>query len=162
MSLAHDRHRQLQQTLVDLGFSEMPRDRENITRVQVQAANDIGGVNTRMLLDASSEMEKYHFGPLQVSLCLLYAMFEEYSRLVGMHVVFSDVDLDSFRQRNHQILQSLEDVRDSLLHERYDNMGVQRQFVSSHLGDPVQLAIEGEQELLRYLKLLEERLRGGK
>ena len=162
MSLAHDRHRQLQQTLVDLGFSEMPRDRDNITRVQVQAANVIGGVNTRMLLDASSEIEKYHFGPLQVSLCLLYATLEEYSRLIGMNAVFSDDALDAFRQRNHQILQSLEGVRDSLLHERYDNIGVQKQFVSSHLGDLMQLAIEGEQVLLRYLKLLEERLRGGK
>ena len=162
MSLAHDRHRQLQQTLVDLGFSQMPNDRKNITHVQTKAANAIEGVNTRMLLDASSEMEKYHFGPLQVSLCLLYAMLEEYSRLIGINAVFSHDDLNAFRQQNQQMLQSLEDVRDSLLHERYDNICVQRQFVSSHLGDTVQLAIEGEQVLLRYLKLLEERLRGQK
>ena len=73
-----------------------------------------------MLLDASSEMEKYHFGPLQMSLCLLYAMLEEYSRLTGIDAVFSDDDLDAFRLRNDQILQSLEDLRHSLLHERYE------------------------------------------
>ena len=161
MNLVSDRHQQLQQTLVALGFSEMPKDRDNITHVQVQAANDIGGIRTRMLLDASSEMEKYHFGPLQMSLCLLYAMLEEYSRLTGIDAVFSDDDLDALRLRNYQILQSLEDLRHSLLHERYDNIDVQRQFVSSHVGDSVGLAIEGEQVFQRYLKLLKERLEGG-
>ena len=63
MNLAHDRHQQLQRTLAVLGFSEMPTDPENITRVQVEAANEIGGIKTRMLLDATAEVEKYHFGP---------------------------------------------------------------------------------------------------
>ena len=83
MNLAYDRHQQVQQTLVVLGLSKMPRDSENITQVQVQAAKEIGGIKTRMLLDAPSELEKYHFGPLQVSLCLLSAMLDEYARLTG-------------------------------------------------------------------------------
>ena len=160
MNLAYDRRQQLQQTLVALGFSEMPTDRENITRVQVQAAKDLGGIRTRMLLDASSEMEKHHFGPLQMSLCLVYAMFEEYSRLTGTNTVFSDDDLDAFLQRNNQVLQSLEGLRHSILHERYDNIDVQQQFVSSHVSDSVRLVLEGEQVFQRYLKLLVERLQG--
>ena len=160
MNLAYDRHQQLQQTLVVLGLSEMPRDSESITQVQVQAAKEIGGIRTRMLLDAPSELEKYHFGPLQVSLCLLSAMLDEYARLTGINPVFSDVEMDNFRERNQQFLQSLDGLRDSILHERYDNVDVQKQFVSSQAGDPVRLAIEGEQGLQRYLKLLNERLQG--
>ena len=160
MNLAYDRHQQLQQTLVALGFSEMPRDSENITQVQVQAAKEIGGIRTRMLLDAPRELEKYHFGPLQVSLCLLSAMLDEYARLTGINAVFSDDEMDSLRERNHQFLQSIDDLRDSILHERYDNVDVQKQFVSSQAGDPVRLAIEGEQGFQRYLKLLKERLQG--
>ena len=68
--------------------------------------------------------------------------------------------MDSFRERNQQFLQSLDDLRDSILHERYDNVDVQKQFVSSQAGDPVRLAIEGEQGFHRYLKLLNERLQG--
>ena len=160
MNLAYDRHQQLEQTLVGLGFSKMPTESENITRVQVQAANDIGGIRTRMLLDASSEIEKYHFGPLQMSLCLLLAMFEEYARLTKINAVFSDDKLDAFQQRNHQILRSLKDLRNSILHERYDNVDVQKQFVSSHAVDLVGFAIKGEQIFQRYLNLLQDRLLG--
>ena len=162
MNLARDRQQQLQRTLVALEFSEMPTDVEGITRAQVQAANEIGGIQARMLLDASSEMEKYHFGPLQMSLCFLYAMLEEYSRLIGIDAVFSDDDVDAFLQRNDQVLQPLKDLRYSILHERYDNLDVQKQFVSLHKGDSVRLAIEGEQSFQRYLKLLGRRLHGGK
>ena len=158
MNLAYDRHQELQQTVVALGFSEMPRDREDITRVQVQATNEIGGIRTRMLLDASSEIERYHFGPLQMSLCLLSAMLAEYSRLTGINAVFFDDDLDAFIHRNDHMLQSLELVRDSILHERYDNVDVQEHFVSSYVEDSVRLVIEGEQAFHHYLSALEERL----
>ena len=114
-----------------------------------------------MLLDAPSEMEKYHFGPLQVSLCLLYAMLEEYARLIGINLIFSDDEMDAYRERNRQFVQSLKDLRHSILHERYDNIDVQKQFVSSYVGDSVRLAIEGAQVFQRYLKLLEGRLQGG-
>ena len=160
MNLAHDRHQQLQQTLNALGFSEMPRDSESITLVQVQAANEVGGVRTRMLLDAPGEIEKYHFGPLQISLCLLSAMLDEYARLTGIDPVFSDDAIDSFQELNRQLLQSLDDLRDSILHERFDNADVQMQFVSSQAGDPVGLAIEGERRFQRYLQLLKVKLQG--
>ena len=138
----------------------MPRDPDNINRVQVQVATDIGGINTRMLLDASSEIEKYHFGPLQVALCLLYAVLEEYSRLTKTTIVFCNGNMDTFLQRNDHVLQSLKGLRHSILHERYDNIDVQRQFVSPHVGDSIRLVIEGEQTFQSYLKLLEDRLRG--
>ena len=160
LNLAHDRRQQLQRTLVSLGFSEMPRDRDDITRVQVQAAKDIGGIKTRMLLDASIEMEKYHFGPLQMSLCLLNAMLDEYSRLTGINAVFADGDLETFLRRNDHMLQSLKGLRNSILYERYDTLDIQKQFVLSPAGDPVQLAIEGEQIFQRYLKLVRKWLQG--
>ena len=40
MNLANDRYQQLQQTFDALGFSEMPADYENITRVQVEASKE--------------------------------------------------------------------------------------------------------------------------
>ena len=160
INLAYDRYQQLQQTILHLGFPEMPTDHEDITQVQVQAAKDIGGINTRMLLDAPAEMEKYHFGPLQMSLCLLFAIFHEYARLASINTVFSENEMDAFRHRNHAILQSLRELRHSILHERYDNVDVQKRFVSSHAGNPMRLAIEGEQVFQRYLKLLWDRLQG--
>ena len=160
MNLAYDRHEQLEQTLVGLGFSKMPTESEDITRVQVQAAKDIGGIRTRMLLDASSEIEKYHFGPLQMSLCLLLAIFEEYARLTKINAVFSDDKLDAFQQRNHQILQSLKELRNSILHERYDNIDAQKQLVSSYANGLVEFAIKAEQKFQSYLNLLKNRLLG--
>lgn len=161
MNLAYDRHLQLENTMWALELSQIPEEQESLIQLQVQTAKEIGGVNTRMLLDASLEIEKYHFGPLQVSLCLLYAILEEYTRLNGINSIFSDDDMDTYRGKNWQFLQSLEDLRHSLLHERYDNVEVQEQFMSSHIGNTVQLAIEGEQVLQRYLKLLKERLSEG-
>ena len=161
MNLAYERHLQLQQTLDTLGFSEMPRDPKDLDQVQVHAAKEIGGIRTRMYLDAPREVEKYHFGPFQISLCLLSTIHVEYARLTGIRPVFSDDEMDRFRERNREFLQSLYQLRNSLLHERYENVDVQEQFVKSQLGRLVQLAIEAEQGFQQYLKLLRERLQGG-
>ena len=159
MNLTHSRSQQLDRTIASFGFSEMPRDPDAVTRIQVQAAWDIGGVNTRMLLDASREMEKFHFGPLQVALCLMCALVEEYVRLTKVDPVFVDDGLDAFRSKNEDFLLHVAEVRDSLLHERYDNIDAQRQFAAAYAGRAVQLAIEGYQVLAQYLTALRERLR---
>lgn len=160
MNLAYDRHQQLQQTLVSLGFSEMPTDQESFTRVQMQAARSFGGIETRMLLDAPMEVMKYHYGPLQVSLCLLYAMLEEYLRLIAVSALFIDEEVDAFRERHASHLQLLEDLRHSILYERPDRVDIQKQFVSFGEYTPDQLAIEGEGLIRKYLQTLRKKLEG--
>ena len=51
-NLAFDRSRQLDQTLLDLGFAEVPTDQEELTRLQLHTAAELGGVWTAMVLDA--------------------------------------------------------------------------------------------------------------
>ena len=137
----------------------MPRDPEAVTRIQVQAAQDIGGVDTRMLLDAPMEMEKFHFGPLQVALCLLCALMDEYVRLIKIDPVFLDDGMDAFRSGHEGFLGYVKEVRDSVLHERYDSTGVQSQFVATYGSEAVKLAIESCDVLEQYLTALEARLR---
>ena len=96
MNLAANRQQQLQKTLDGLGFAKIPTDHEDFTLVQVEAAKEIGGINTRMLLDAPREIEKYHFGPLQIALCLLYAIIEKYSELSKADQMFQDDAFDRY------------------------------------------------------------------
>ena len=92
----------------DLGFSTVPRDGEAFTALQVRAAKEIGGVETRMLFDAPQEVMKYHFGPLQVSLCLLYAMIERYRQLAKSDPTLTDDALDQFCHDNHEFVRNSE------------------------------------------------------
>ena len=77
-NLATDRQRQLVRTLDRLGFQAIPDDGGELVRLQVETAQEIGGVRTRMLLDAPEEIEKYHWGPLQIALCLLAGVLAKY------------------------------------------------------------------------------------
>lgn len=47
-----------------LGLQAIPGDWENLTKLQVETAQEIGGLQTRMYFDASEEIGKYHSGPL--------------------------------------------------------------------------------------------------
>ena len=158
MNLAHERHQHLEQTLHGLGFSTVPRDQEAFTAMQVQAAKEIGGVEARMFLDAPQEIMKYHFGPLQVSLCLLYAMIERYRQLAQSNPTLHDESLDHFCHDNREFVESLEALRDSLLHQRHDNIDTQSSFVEAFTsGDHrgiVPLLIEGASIYEQYFKRL--------
>ena len=70
MNLAADREHQLSQTSNRLGVSGGNLQEETLTRLQVETAKEIGGFQTRMLLDAPREIAKYHFAPLQIALCV--------------------------------------------------------------------------------------------
>ena len=52
-NLAADRHRQLVRTLDRLGFRSIPDDSGDFIKLQVETAREIGGVRTKMLLDAA-------------------------------------------------------------------------------------------------------------
>ena len=164
MNLAYDRHQQLENTLTDLGLSSMPSNNEAFTQLQVQAAKDIGGVNTRMLLDAAQEVQKYHFGPLQVALSLLFAIVEKYRQLSKAHPVFQDDDFDQYCCENHQFVETLQAIRNSIIRQRYDNMDEQKKFVEEFSGDKnehlVTLLIEGERVYRDYLRRLWRLLSG--
>ena len=164
MHLAYDRHMQLKKTMRGLGFSRIPTERERLTQLQAQVAKEIGCVNTKMLLDAPQEIEKYHFGPLQIALSLLFAIVEKYKQLSNSNPMFQDVAFDGYCCENSQFVEHLESVRDSILHQRYDNIDEQRKFVVEFSGEdcqhPVTLLIEAERIYRDYLKRLLPLLRG--
>ena len=163
LNLAYDRHQQLEQTIQGLGFSSMPMNDDNFREVQIRAAKEIGGINTRMLLDAPQEPQKYHFGPLQIALCLLGAILDNYEKMVKRNQIFQDDAIDQFRCENEPFVQHLEKVRDSILHQRYDNIDQQIKFVEEYTGSPhmVRLLIEGESIYKDYLRRLWNLLKVG-
>ncbi len=155
MNLAFDRHQQLENTMQELGLSRVPSDNETFTQLQVQAAKEIGGINTRMLLDASQEIQKYHFGPLQIALSLLFAIIEKYRQLSKAHPVFRDDDFDQYCSENRQFVETLQSVRNSIIRQRYDNMDEQEKFVNEFSGDKNEhlttLLVKGESVYREYL-----------
>ncbi len=166
MNLAHDRSQQLERTMRDLDFSSIPGEIEQLTLLQIQAAKEIGGINTRMLLDASEEVQKYHFGPLQIALSLLFAIIEKYRQLSRAHAVFRDDAIDQYCYENHQFVESLEALRNSIVRQRYDNVDKQEMFVKEFSGDKnehlISLLIDGANVYEGYLRRLWYLLNKGK
>ena len=158
MNLAYDRHKQLENTMQKLGLSSVPGDSETFTQLQIQAAKEIGGIKTRMLLDASQEIQRYHFGPLQIALSLLYAIIEKYRQLSRAHPVFRDDGVDQYCCENRQFVETLQSVRNSIIRQRYDNMDEQEKFVNEFSGDKNEhlttLLIKGESVYREYLSRL--------
>ena len=163
MNLAHDRHLQLENTMQALDLSQIPKEQEKFFQLQAQTAEEIGGVNARMLLDASLEIEKYHFGPLQIALSLLFAIIEKYRELTKEDPIFQDNVIDRFCGENHQFVWDLETLRNSILRQRYDNVDEQREFTKKYSEENnhlVSLLIEAENIYQDYLRRLLPLLRG--
>ena len=164
-NLAADRHRQLCRTLERLGFREIPEDREEFTKLQVETAREIGGIRTRMVLDAPQEIEKYHWGPLQIALCLLAAVLAKYGALCGDDPWFQDDGIDDYRRRHAEFLDGLRNLRDSLLHQRHENMPTQKKFVREFAGEErnqvVERLLEGLSVYEDYVNRLDRSLRDG-
>ena len=142
----------------DLGFSGIPTDGEGFTQLQVEAAKEIGGIHTRTLLDAPQEIQKFHWGPLQIALCLLYAVIEKYKQLSKTNSMFQDDAIDRYCRENDQFVELLKALRDSILHQRHENVDEQSRFVERFTGDNskhlVTLLIEGENAYREYLRRL--------
>ena len=164
MTLAVARHQQLDRTLRRLGHSEMPAGEEAIREVQMETAREIGGIRTMMYLDAPQEIMKFHYGPLQVALCLLDAMIARYRKLSGEKPAFQDEELDAYCNDYADFLQSLKVARDSLLHERYDKIGDQMAFVNAFRTKSrdriVSSLVEGATAYESYLRRLAASLSG--
>ena len=131
MTLAASRHEQLDRTLLRLGHSEMPTGKKAFHEVQAETAKEIGGIRTMMYLDAPQEIMKFHYGPLQVALCLLDAIIARYRQLSRDKPAFQDDELDAYCSEHADFLQTLKATRDSLLHERHDKVGDQEAFVKA-------------------------------
>ena len=163
-NLGADRHRQLVRTLDRLGIQEIPEDSGDLTRLQVETAQEIGGVRTRMLLDASEEIEKYHWGPLQMALCLLAGVLAKYEALYRDDQSFQDDGIDGYVGQHGEFVNGLRDLRDSLLHQRYDNMPTQVEFIKEFAGGKrgrlVELLLEGCAVYENYVKRMGLSLRG--
>lgn len=165
INLAYDRDQQLEQTIHNLGFSSMPAEPEGRTAVQMAAAREIGGINVRMLLDAPQEIEKYHFGPLQIALCLLYAIIERYKELSKTCPSFRDDSVDKYCSENERFILHLKDLRDSVLHQRHDNLAKQMNALKEFDGEAnkhiLDLLLGGESIYRDYLRNLWRLLQEG-
>ena len=164
LMLAADRHEQLNRTLLRLGHSEIPTGDEAFLEVQMDTAREIGGIRTMMYLDAPQEIMKFHYGPLQVALCLLDAMIARYKTLSRDKPAFQDAGLDTYCNERSDFLQSLRAVRDSLLHERHENIVDQMAFVTVFRAENqdriVSSLVEGAATYEAYLKRLASSLSG--
>ena len=120
-NLVADRHRQLVGTQDRLGIQAIPVDSGDLDKLQVETAQEIGGIRARMLLDAPEEIEKYHWGPLQIALCLLAGVLAKYEALCKDDASFQDTGIDGYLGQHGEFVNGLRDLRDSLLHQRYEN-----------------------------------------
>ena len=163
--LASSRHEQLSQTLKRLDLSTIPEGLGEFTRLQVETAKEIGGIRTMMSMDAPEEIEKYHWGPFQIALCLLAVAFKRYEQLGRADQWFQDDQFDAYRRRHQDFVNRLDDVRDSLLHQRYENLPTQREFVDEFRrgkeGDPVALLLKGVAAYEGYVRRMGLALGGG-
>ena len=128
-NLAYIRHNELNQTIQDLGLSGKALEGDNLMSIQVATAEKIGGLRTGMLGDAFEEILKYDCGPLQIAYCLLYAMIEKHRKLIKVYPLFKDKHIDKYYASNEEYIQSLKYLRNSLLHQRHDNVENQKKFV---------------------------------
>ena len=142
LNLARHRYQELLRTAEDLGLSDKWSDSESLTSIQIQTEKELGGVSTRIPIDWQLEIQKYHFGPMQVASCLLYEILQKYQNLVKDWPVFKDENIDrycrkneSFIRKNENFIQLLKGLRDSILHERYENLGRQEEFVTTFTQD---------------------------
>ena len=100
-------------------------------------AREIGWVRARMLLDASEEIEKYHWGPLQIALCLLAGVLAKYEALCRDDRSFQDDGIDAYLGQHAGFVNGLRDLRHSLLHQRYDSMPTQVEFIGKFAGGQI-------------------------
>ena len=145
VNLAYDRFQQLQKIENSVELSGTLMDGDNLRSVQLKAAEERGGIKTRMLLDVPKEIEKYDHAPLQISYCLLYAMLEKYKYLIQNYLLFQDEKIDKYCQENQEYIRSLKNVRDSILHERFDNLNEQEKFLAQFKDSSLALLLEGQQ-----------------
>ena len=163
-NLATQRHRQLVRTVDRLGLQSIPDDNEELTKLQVETAQEIGGIRTRMLLDAPEEIEKYHWGPLQIALCLLAGVLAKYAALCNEDRSFQDDAIDAYCRQYARFVEGLHHLRNSLLHQRYENIPTQVEFVTE-FGRGQQSRIdefllEGVSVYERYVRRMGRSLRG--
>ena len=95
---------------------------------------------------------------------MLSAMLHRYRRLAREHSEFCDEKLDEYCQRNGDFVDRLDALRDSIAHQRYDNVGKQASFVKTFDGarsaHAVTLLIEGESVFRDYLERWSSELEG--
>ena len=163
-NVAADRHRQLVRTLDRVGFQSIPDGNGDLTKLQVETAQEIGGLRTRMLLDASEEIEKYHWGPLQIALCLLAAILARYETLCRDDRSFQDEEIDAYGRQHANFVKGLHHLRDSLLHQRYDNMTMQvefvKEFAEGRRSRVIELLLEGRSVYEGYVRRMGRSGRG--
>ena len=163
-NLATDRHRQLVRTLDRLGFESIPDDSGDFTKLQVEAAQEIGVIRTKMILDAPGEIETYHWRPLQIALCLLAGILAKYETLRRDDRSFQDDEIDAYGRQHAGFVKGLHDLRDSLLHQRYEDMPTQAGFVAKFAGGQrsriVELLLEGRSVYEGYVRRMGRSLRG--
>ena len=122
LSLAINRSCQYDQRCVALGYSEASLDPEVIQKVCAKTKKEADFIFEYMNLESSYEIRKFYCGPAQITLCLAWAMKSRYKKLSQNNSSFQDAELDSYFDKNDNFFNKMKNARDSLLHERSDNV----------------------------------------
>ena len=157
MNLACSRFEFLEQSKQDLNIESLTD--ENMLKLQVETAKNIGGIETRSLLFASEEIGKYYFGPVQIALSLLWAAIEKYDVLSKGNRLLQDMAIEEYCQSNREFIVSLKALRDSIIHPRSDNVQAIKEFSRAYGARHVALLIEGELAYRNYLIRSQDMLR---
>ena len=160
MNLAYSRFEFLEQSKQEWGIESLTD--ENLLQLQVETAKKIGGIEARMILYAPEEIEKYHFGPSQIALSLLYAAIEKYDVLSKDNGLLRDMAFEEYCRSNREFITSLKALRDSIIHPRSDNAQAAKEFLRAHGARYVELLIEGELAYKNYLIRSQDILRATK
>ena len=129
LRLTINRNQQFDQICLRLGYSEMPTGFDDMRKMEMETKKEANFIFERINLSSSYEIMKFYCGPLQIALCLAYAMKSRYNELSRNNSLFQDEKLDGHFNKNPDFFQKLKGTRDSLLHERYDNIYKQADFL---------------------------------
>ncbi|MYB18606.1 MAG: hypothetical protein F4Y16_06435 [Holophagales bacterium] len=114
---------------------ESVQDESNILQVQQEAAREMGGFETKMLLDAPGEVACYHFGPLQIALVLVLNLRRRYTFNSKRDAGFQDDEFETYCLDREAFFSDIGGLRDTILHPRADNLDVQKRILDSSQGD---------------------------
>ena len=101
---------------------------------------------------------------MQIALCLLAGILAKYKTLRRDDPSFQDDGIDAYLRQHVGFVSGLFDLRDSLLHQRYENMPTQKEFVTRFAGGQrsriIELLLEGRSVYEGYVRRMGRSLRG--
>ena len=147
LSLAGNRSYQYSQRCVALGYSDASLEPKAIRGVWEETTKGGGFIFEHINLESLYEVRRFYCGPAQIALCLAWAMKSKYERLSKNDSSFCDEEIDDYFNNNTNFFNKMKSTRNSLLHERSDN--IYRQADISGTIDPNESILD---KLFEYAK----------